>query len=468
MLYAQMPYSFKEAMFAEAHAMGMRSIRVSIELPALIVDSAGQRDWRGLDEYIALARKYDMDVTATLYATPWWLADCPPGVPFEESYRCPTRDTETWAGYVSEIVEHADGRISSWEVLNEPDGSWAYLGTPAQYAALLRATYPAIKRADPNSQVLIGGAMSLASQPWIDDVLDELGDDAGASFDVANIHVRGELDELARKVRSWRSFYREHGYVGPLWVTEHGYPSDPRYQDDPRFQAGTSSQASYLEESLPALLRAGAARVFVTERDNLEGKFASEGVLGGTVLDPVPAIAHIDRKPAVEAVAAAVAAGIPTPSQTASRRGAFGRSAPTPTAAAVTFTADGRGTARDFVVRWLTTCDDGRQLIRRASFNTVPLGTGYEGSGAIGSGESETITWSLDGRFVAPHRARGRWAATVYLREGETVTTCRAAPLHWSARRGRTRSGRARPSAAPEEPALLESRDQREEGIDGQ
>jgi hypothetical protein len=75
-------------------------------------------------------------------------------------------------------------------------------------------------------------------------------------------------------------------------VTEHGYPSDPAYQYDPFYQgttpqSGLEQQAAYLQASVPALVKAGAAQVFVTERDNLTGKFASEGVLSGQVSDPI-------------------------------------------------------------------------------------------------------------------------------------------------------------------------------------
>jgi hypothetical protein len=72
----------------------------------------------------------------------------------------------------------------------------------------------------------------------------------------------------------------------PLWVTEHGYPGDSAYQCDPRFRGGEAAQAAYLRRSLPALSRAGAARVFVTLRDNLAGAWASEGLLGGPPCTP--------------------------------------------------------------------------------------------------------------------------------------------------------------------------------------
>ena len=81
-------------------------------------------------------------------------------------------------------------------------------------------------------------------------------------------------------------FLPSQGFTGPLWVTEHGYPADPAYQYDPDYTAGPASQAAYLTASIPTLLDAGASEVFVTERDNLGGQFASEGLLAGGVPDP--------------------------------------------------------------------------------------------------------------------------------------------------------------------------------------
>ena len=82
---------------------------------------------------------------------------------------------------------------------------------------------------------------------------------------------------------------------------KHGYTSDPRHQSDRAFRGGENAQAAYLTRSIPALLRGGAARVFVTERDNLAGSFASEGFLGGTVADPPVADPAVRRKPAADA-----------------------------------------------------------------------------------------------------------------------------------------------------------------------
>src|SRR5262249_51454846 len=71
---------------------------------------------------------------------------------------------------------------------------------------------------------------------------------------------------------------------------------------DPTYARGDVSQAEYLAASIPTLIDAGAAKVFVTERDNLSGQFASEGILGGDVADPPVANPQIVEKPAFAVV----------------------------------------------------------------------------------------------------------------------------------------------------------------------
>ena len=156
--------------------------------------------------------------------------------------------------------------------------------------------------------MLLGGISSTAGSTWLAQVLAVPGADAAHAFDIANVHERGRLDGLAGDIRAWRAMLAGVGFTGPLWVTEHGYPSDQAFQYDPGYAAGAASQAGYLAASLPTLLDAGASEVLVTQRDNLSGQFASEGVLGRQAWpirpssDPAPI-----EKPAFAAVQAITA-----------------------------------------------------------------------------------------------------------------------------------------------------------------
>ena len=135
---------------------------------------------------------------------------------------------------------------------------------------------------------------------WLDKVLAQPG--VIGSFDIANAHLRGGVDKLDEMVGAARGKFAFHGFHGPLWVTEMGYTSDPRWQWIPGylgtdFATGRRTQARYMRRAIPALLRSGARRVFVTLRDlDTEwGIFTSEGVLHWPMTVPKPAYHVVTR-----------------------------------------------------------------------------------------------------------------------------------------------------------------------------
>jgi hypothetical protein len=299
MLYLDAPFSFKETMFQQSAELGARSIRVDLALTAVFT-ADGSEDWRGVDEVMALARGYGLRPVGVLLATPWFIAACG-AEPY--SYTCPPADLEAWKRMVSKIVAHTRGIIDTFEILNEPDGRWAFTGSAADYAKLLRAGHDATKAANPDARVAIAGTMGLASRPWLAQVFAQAGPHPERLYDIVNVHIRASLRQLPGTLRAWRRFFAAHrSSEKPLWITEFGYPSDPAYQYDRAYHAGPASQASYLCHAIPILLAHRAAKVFLTLRDNLGGQFASEGVITGGVSDPPAADPLVVRKPAFAAL----------------------------------------------------------------------------------------------------------------------------------------------------------------------
>ena len=299
MLYLNAPYSFKQSMFEQSAGLRASSIRVDLALSAVFA-ADGSEHWEQVDEVMALARAYRLRPVGILLATPWFISACPAQA---VSYKCPPSDLGAWTGMVSRVVAHTRGVIDTFEILNEPDGRWAFTGTAADYASLLRAGHDAIVTTNPRAKVAIAGTMSLRSRTWLEQVLHAAGPHPERLYDIANVHIRAPLRALPSIVRAWRKFFAAHHAAGkPLWVTEFGYPSDPAYQYDRRYRSGPASQASYLRRALGALVTAGAAKVFVTLRDNLAGQFASEGVIAGRVSDAPRAHPLVVRKPAFTAL----------------------------------------------------------------------------------------------------------------------------------------------------------------------
>ena len=73
--------------------------------------------------------------------------------------KCPPGDVAAWQQFVTTTVSRYKGSVSHWEIWNEPNlrGFWATGPDPAAYAELPKATYPAVKQADPNATVVTGG-----------------------------------------------------------------------------------------------------------------------------------------------------------------------------------------------------------------------------------------------------------------------------------------------------------------------
>jgi hypothetical protein len=112
------------------------------------------------------------------------------------------------------------------------------------------------------------------------------------------VNLRDAAYRLGPRLARWRTWLARHGFTGPVWVTETGYPADPAYQRDPAFVGGEGAQAAFLTESVLSLVEAGAGEVFVTLRDNLWELFLTEGVI--TVGDQPPYA--VRRKPAFAAM----------------------------------------------------------------------------------------------------------------------------------------------------------------------
>ncbi|HEY3083025.1 MAG TPA: hypothetical protein VGM69_24305 [Chloroflexota bacterium] len=154
-------------------------------------------------------------------------------------------DTDAWARFVGATVRTYRGRVSHWEMWNEPDlldnegkGRFWPWGIP-EYARLLKAGYFAAREADPSATVLMAGlSMPYNNERFFDQLLEELARDPDAPrngwyFDVLPVHVydrAARVYELPHGYVGYPSFAGFHalmkrrGFDKPIWVNELGVP----------------------------------------------------------------------------------------------------------------------------------------------------------------------------------------------------------------------------------------------------
>jgi Big-like domain-containing protein len=170
--------------------------------------SRGGHDRFYLDRVAADVRAYHargVKVLLVLQTTPAWAAGPRGAGP------APPGDPRDYARFAAELVRLTGP--DALEIWNEQDSEnfWTGAPDPAGYAALLRATYPAVKGVDPSVTVVTGGLVGNHYE-----FLEQLYAAGGAgSFDAVGVHT-----DTACLLTSPKEYYRDpNGRVGRFSFT---------------------------------------------------------------------------------------------------------------------------------------------------------------------------------------------------------------------------------------------------------
>jgi hypothetical protein len=140
-----------------------------------------------------------------------------------------------YAAFLGTIAKRWAGRVAAYEIWNEEDESrwWSTGPDPAAYAQLLKVTYPAVKAADPNAAVVLGG-LTGNDYPFLEGVYQAGGK---GSFDAVGVHTDTACNVLSPYdflrgpdrhmiVDSFLAYREVHatmlanGDPRPIWMTE--------------------------------------------------------------------------------------------------------------------------------------------------------------------------------------------------------------------------------------------------------
>jgi hypothetical protein len=218
-------------------------------------------DWTFTDAAMHELLKRDVQVLGVLGPSVGWATRYRRDTDHDVSFYAP--DPDDFVQYAREVVNRYGDHIKHWEIWNEPDNPifWKPDPDPQAYADLLMRTSAAIKRIDPEAQVLIGG-FNPFDTTFIHAVAAE---GAWDSFDIIAIHPyvdpyspeQGHITAALDRVQAM--FYRFG--AKPVWATEIGWASGPGDRDTVGY-TDEQAQASFLVRSLLLLWSAGVERSF--------------------------------------------------------------------------------------------------------------------------------------------------------------------------------------------------------------
>jgi hypothetical protein len=275
-------------------ASGACWVRVGVRWKKIQPDPSEPYNWSYHDNMLGQIAETGAQMVATVGGLPDWAASSTHGPIYDHRL-------DEFAEFVTNLVnryKQPPYNIQAWELTNEPDWTssdpavgWGYNGD--QYAEMLAVAYPAIKAADPQATVLMGGI----AYDWFTEYLgpfyryfpDEVIESGGDGyFDALNFHYfpdfymewerwvpdgdpptcgfveDGEgtpydawgIDVIAKTNHLRNRMATCHGVDRPVWLTEfseHGYPNDPD---------SLAQQARYVFQGYARALAVGIEKAF--------------------------------------------------------------------------------------------------------------------------------------------------------------------------------------------------------------
>jgi polysaccharide biosynthesis protein PslG len=259
-------------------AMGVQNVRIVIPWAGVQPFNRNFYYWANVDRMVNAATARNMGVLAVLNSTPVWASD---------RYLSGHPDPDVFAEFAGLAADRYKGKISAYEVWNEPNGItfWNPVD-PVAYTRMLQTGYTAIKAADPSATVIGGvvasvftaGGVTLSPQAFIEQMYD-----AGAHgyFDAISFHpynFEGKFSEgegfplsALEQVLKMRRLMDENGDGDlKIWATEYGLPTA---EIRPGVVVTEEQQAEFIEDFLHAWQDVeGAGPMFIySTRDTSSG-----------------------------------------------------------------------------------------------------------------------------------------------------------------------------------------------------
>jgi hypothetical protein len=184
----------------------------------------GKYDWSFWDDYVRIATdEFGIRLIPYVCYTPRWASVSTN----EDFWQQPPKDTAQFAEFVHVIVARYKNRIHSWEIWNEPDNNYYWRGSVEQFADLLQAGARAVREADPNAKVVMGGLA------WNLDFLGAILTNSAAiqNVDVINLHNYYEtwatepLEKICEYTGRASDLLHQYQQRQPIWLAEVGYSS---------------------------------------------------------------------------------------------------------------------------------------------------------------------------------------------------------------------------------------------------
>jgi len=160
----------------------------------------GKFIWDNADQAVYYANRFGIDLLARVDNAPDWAA---PGCNDQSKKQMgPAKNTQDWLDFLTVFVTRYKGRIRAYEIWNEPNLAREWCGrppNPAEYVALLKASYDKIKSIDPGVIIVSAGLtptsasndQAMPDVTFVNKMYDTMKNNSTGYFDALGLHAPG-------------------------------------------------------------------------------------------------------------------------------------------------------------------------------------------------------------------------------------------------------------------------------------
>jgi hypothetical protein len=192
----------------------------------------GGYDFVWLKEFVTLAARHGIKLRPYIGYTPAWAASA--GSADGMVWNNPPADYRAWYRFVYQLAHTLRDypNVLSYEIYNEQNARLWWDGTIEQYKETLRHAALAIRLADPDAQIILGGFV-LPDVDWLRSITQS---GHARYYDVTAFHAYPETwtesdvsveNYLGQRYQNFLAVNRSPGEGEPIWINEMGFATTP-------------------------------------------------------------------------------------------------------------------------------------------------------------------------------------------------------------------------------------------------
>lgn len=224
-----------------------------------------------------------LPIVAVIQGTPDWAAgnpdDHPVGVPKGLNYSVDDAEN-TFGQFMQKMATYYKGHVQAWVIGNEPDlrpgqagDWWTWAGNTEDFFKMVRSGYLAVKKVDPDAQVVFAATTYFADatqgrELFLERALRDGARDPDAArnqfyFDAVAVNLYCSPRTIYEVHQAYTAVLAEYGLRKPIWLTETNCPvyNDAGSPIPPDHHITTTEQAAYLLQAVAMARAAGYQRV---------------------------------------------------------------------------------------------------------------------------------------------------------------------------------------------------------------